>query len=331
MGRLTDLLQLTLDFFDSGAPPAAPAPPVPVPRRRVAGPARPDAGAGTPSGAPPKAGADRRRKVGAAPRPTPAEAASISFGHPQANREAVLQGLRVAYLFKRARRRSIGFVVGPDGLVVSAPRWVPLAEVDAALAGKSAWVLRKLDEARERRQRQAAAAVVWADGAELPYLGEPLRVCLRPGQLPTGCLQTLDDDGAAREGVRRLLLLGLPPLAEPSQIRDAVQAWLMREARALFVQRLDGFAPRLGVRWTRLALSQASTRWGSARIDGSIRLNWRLIHFSLPVIDYVVVHELAHLRVMDHSPRFWETVGTVVPDFAQRRGQLRQAALPNWD
>ena len=65
-------------------------------------------------------------------------------------------------------------------------------------------------------------------------------------------------------------------------------------------------------------------------VNGSIRLNWRLVHFRQTVIDYVVVHELSHLRVMDHSPRFWETVRTVVPDYAQLRGQLKDEALPPW-
>ena len=94
--------------------------------------------------------------------------------------------------------------------------------------------------------------------------------------------------------------------------------------------RLDHFAPRLGVRWQRLGLSSAGTRWGSAPADGSIRLNWRLVHFALPIIDYVVAHELAHLRVMDHSPRFWDTVRTVVPDYADLRGQLKSEPVPKW-
>jgi predicted metal-dependent hydrolase len=77
------------------------------------------------------------------------------------------------------------------------------------------------------------------------------------------------------------------------------------------------------VRWLRLSLSGARTRWGSARSDGHIRLNWRLIHLPLLQVDYVVVHELAHLRVMDHSPRFWDTVGEVMPDWRERRRALR--------
>jgi predicted metal-dependent hydrolase len=104
----------------------------------------------------------------------------------------------------------------------------------------------------------------------------------------------------------------------------------MRQAKTLFQQRLDHFAPLLQVQWRKLTLSSAGTRWGSARVDGSIRLHWRLIHFRLAVIDYVVVHELSHLRVMDHSPRFWDTVRAVVPDYASLRGQLKDEAIPRW-
>jgi predicted metal-dependent hydrolase len=126
------------------------------------------------------------------------------------------------------------------------------------------------------------------------------------------------------------LRLGLPQHATEAQIRDAVQAWLMRQARRVFVERLDHFAPRLGVQWRRLALSSAGTRWGSARSDGSIRLHWRLVHFRMDVIDYVVAHELSHLRVMDHSPSFWDTVRTVVPDYAAVRQLLKDDSVPTW-
>ena len=118
--------------------------------------------------------------------------------------------------------------------------------------------------------------------------------------------------------------------ASAEQIRDVVQAWLMRQARRVFQERLDHFAPLLGVQWSKLTLSNAGKRWGSARIDGSIRLNWRLIHMRLSVIDYVVVHELSHLRVMDHSPLFWDTVRSVVPDYAALREQLKNEPTPHW-
>jgi len=84
------------------------------------------------------------------------------------------------------------------------------------------------------------------------------------------------------------------------------------------------------VRWKKLSLSNAGTRWGSASADGSIRLNWRLVHFRMPVIDYVVAHELSHLRVMDHSPRFWDTVESVMPDYGTLRVELKRQPVPNW-
>jgi predicted metal-dependent hydrolase len=132
-------------------------------------------------------------------------------------------------------------------------------------------------------------------------------------------------------GCRLTLHISLPQDASPERIRDAVQAWLMRQAKRIFEERLNLYAPQLKVQWTKLSLSSAGTRWGTAKSDGSIRLNWRLVHFRMSVIDYVVVHELSHLRVMDHSPRFWSTVESIMPDYAALRGQLKDDAIPRWE
>jgi len=111
-------------------------------------------------------------------------------------------------------------------------------------------------------------------------------------------------------------------------LREAVQSWLQRQALRVFKERCAHFAPRLGVRVRRLSLSSAATRWGSASADGAIWLHWRLIHFTLPVIDYVVAHELAHLREMNHSRAFWEVVRSVVPDYARARRTLDDQPVP---
>ncbi|MDO8280988.1 MAG: SprT family zinc-dependent metalloprotease [Burkholderiaceae bacterium] len=254
-----------------------------------------------------------------------------AFSHPRANRQASLGNSVVGYEFKRGKRRTIGFVVGPDGLVVSAPRWVPLYEVEAALREKSAWILSKLDEARQRGERMASARIEWKEGATLPFLGETVILVLDPRHAFEGVGAVLHSDGPSLPGVpRHALHIGLAHNAAPEQIRDAVQAWLMRQAKRVFTERLDHFAQRLDVQWHKLSLSNAGTRWGTAKADGSIRLNWRLIHFRQSVIDYVVAHELSHLRVMDHSPRFWDTVRTVVPDYAELRDQLKDELLPRW-
>lgn len=274
--------------------------------------------------------------MSAGPSGPPAEAfdqvmAKESYQHPRASRRALLGESYVAYELRRGKRRNIGFLVGPEGLVVSAPKWVPLYEVDAAVQSKADWIVRKLREAAQRQQRVESVRIDWKDGATVPFLGQQVIVVLDPRHDFSSVGGVLNTDAQALPGVPRLTLhIGLPHHAEPGQIRDAVQAWLMRQAKRLFAERLDHYAPKLGVQWRKLTLSSASTRWGTAHADGSIRLNWRLIHFKLPVIDYVVAHELSHLRVMDHSPSFWETVGTVMPDYAQLRGQLRDEALAPW-
>ena len=165
----------------------------------------------------------------------------------------------------------------------------------------------------------------WRDGAAIPFLGETVIVVIDPRA--TGVV--LHNGAQALPGVPRLTLhVGLPHDCAAEQLRELVQGWLQRQARRIFEERCAVYAERLGVSVRRLSLSSASTRWGSASADGSIRLNWRLVHFAQPVIDYVVVHELAHLRVMDHSPRFWDVVGSVVPDYQSQRELLRAEALP---
>jgi predicted metal-dependent hydrolase len=282
--------------------------------------------------------ADTPAAIGVPEAPTQASMApgSVSWApaplqlarHPRANREAHLDGHVVGYEFRRMRRKTIGLVIGAEGLVVSAPRWVPWSEVEATLQEKARWVLRKLREQDERAQRLAAQRVDWRDGTSLPFLGEMLIVVLDPrtsGIVLHSATDTLP-------GIPRLTLhVGLPQHAQAAQIRDAVQSWLQRQARRVFEERCTHFAARLGVRWTRLSLSSAATRWGSASEDGAIRLHWRLVHFAMPTIDYVVAHELAHLRVMDHSPRFWDVVRSVIPDVDRARDTLRDDALPPLD
>lgn len=338
------LLQFTLDLFDS-----EPAPKAAVPGTRKPGkikPKRPE----TPDGRAPPAIENIATADFVGPH-LPAQTiqqalAPATFRHPRASRETVLNGVLVAYEFRRSKRKTIGFSAGADGLTVSAPKWVPLYEIDKAVLEKSGWILAKLQETRARHERLESARIDWKDGTTLPFLGDQVIVVIDPrhafggvgAELKTGTaapdvlLQgNSDAANGTLPGVAQLTLhVGLPHHATPEQIRDAVQAWLMRQAKRIFTERLNHFAPHLGVQWHKLSLSSAGTRWGSASADGSIRLNWRLIHFKQSVIDYVVVHELSHLRVMDHSPRFWDTVRAVVPDYAELRGQLKDEAIPRW-
>ena len=250
-----------------------------------------------------------------------------AYIHPRANRQVQLGLVTVSYCLERAHRRSIGFVVGAEGLVVRIPLRAAVREVEAALQEKADWIVRKLQETQLRFARQQALRLDWRDGARLPYLGQQIGMKLQPvagARRPPAVLLCQDAADAP------VLHIPVPLLAEEQHIKSSVQLWLMQQAQQHFRQRLDHFAPMLQVCWTRLALSQAATRWGSAKSDGSIRLNWRLMHLQPAVLDYVVVHELSHLREMNHSPRFWNTVRSVLPDYSHLRKQLKEAPAPGW-
>ena len=255
--------------------------------------------------------------------------APAAFRHPQAAREIVLGGHTVGYALKRVRRRSIGFIVGTEGLCVNVPSWVGARDIETALREKANWILGKLHQQRERGRRLQSARVDWRDGVTIPFLGQTVVVVLdaRAGITPSGAVL----DASAGDGAPCRLHTGLPSNAAPEQIRDAVQSWLQRQAKRVFAERCEHYAAQLGVRYRRLSLSSAQTRWGSASADGSIRLSWRLIHFGLSTIDYVVAHELAHLREMNHSPRFWDVVRSVVPDYQRTREVLKTDVLPIFD
>jgi predicted metal-dependent hydrolase len=239
---------------------------------------------------------------------------------PQGNRRVVVDAEPIRYTLRRARRRSIGFTIDDRGLTVAAPRWVGLAEIESAIAEKERWIRRKLAEWRDWQSRQPLQRVYFGDGGTLLLLGRTITLRLRADATRTA----LDDSTGE-------LRLALPPQAGETQVRDAVLACLKAEARRVLGGRLQALASRQAPQPRSWSLSSARSQWGACRHDGHIRLNWRLVHFSLPVIDYVVAHELAHLREMNHSPRFWRAVGELLPGFEAARAEVKQlnlAALP---
>jgi predicted metal-dependent hydrolase len=213
----------------------------------------------------------------------------------------------VRYTLRRAHRRSIGLSVDHRGLRVAAPPRAPLAEIENLIRKHAVWVTKKLDEWRARR---VAAPFCLADGARLPYLGGWLEIRIARG------------DGRAIWAGDGSLLTLLPRSAEDA---GALLGKALRlKARELFDQRLAMQAARFGIAPPRLALSSARTRWGSCSLKSGIRLNWRLIHCETEIIDYVIVHELAHLEEMNHGPRFWAIVARHFPDHRNARAALKK-------
>ncbi|MFZ6726834.1 YgjP-like metallopeptidase domain-containing protein [Undibacterium sp. MH2W] len=242
--------------------------------------------------------------------PAPDNTSSIN------KRRILLNDILVEYVLQRSTRRSIGFLINDHGLRITAPRWATIAAIESAIQEKQRWILTKLSERQERVQQRPRTKALWGDGTRLPYLGQ--EIILRVSQAAS---QFVRFDHDAKE-----LHLCLLPTAGQTQLKARVQQWFQQQAKKEFQQRLPGFAEQLQVRYQKISLTSARTRWGSCTSEGNIRLNWRLIHFSPSIIDYVIAHEVAHLREMNHSPQFWATVAAIYPDYETARQALRQHA-----
>jgi len=236
-------------------------------------------------------------------------------------RSILLSGHRISYVVRRARRRTIGLSIDHRGLRVGAPLRAGIHEIEALIHRHGDWVLQKIDEWRDRRPPQPLPI---EDGMPLPYLGNTLQLTLARAHDGRRAPRALWNPGPPPT-----LTLFLKPGADP---RAALEHAFRAHARTHFAERLRHLAATMDCPQPPLALSAARTRWGSCSKLSGIRLNWRLIHLHPRLIDYVVVHELAHLREMNHSPRFWAIVASVCPDYRELRRELRQRGdvLPHW-
>ncbi|GGY21618.1 M48 family metallopeptidase [Paludibacterium paludis] len=203
----------------------------------------------------------------------------------------------------RRPRKSIGLRVTAEGVELIAHPRVSSETLQEILLTKRDWILKH--HARLLEQRANADT----DRRNVTIVGEPLPI-------------------VQVEGIRRIARrlpdrIEIAGAADGDALRDAVSRLLRREAALLFPARLARFVPVLKRQPGRLLLSSARSRWGSCSAAGAVRLNWRLIQAPLPVLDYVLAHELAHLVHMNHSPAFWEETARLCPDWRDRRRWLK--------
>lgn len=218
-------------------------------------------------------------------------------------------GGEIRYLLKRSpRRRTIALRIDGDGLTVNAPARAPLYRLEAVLADKAGWVREKLALMLERRPPQR----LWQDGETLPLLGEEVRLMVISGRVRGAPLLAEDR-----------LRVEVADIADAVTVQTKVMKWYRATALADFTARVARYAAVLGVPFPPLSLSNAASRWGSCTARGAIRLNWRLVKAPPHLIDYVVAHELAHLKHLDHSPAFWGAVERLYPDCLAARRELK--------
>jgi len=208
-------------------------------------------------------------------------------------------------LVRRRGRRGVAFRVDAHGLTVSAPLTMPVSRIEELALRSERWILRKVAEWSARR----VAPIEWRDGVALAYLGGTLT--LRVSQGSRAHVELVQGELRAR-------------LREPggASIERAVVAWYKRAALAHLAGRAFTLAQLAGLTPPRVLLSSARARWGSCNTRREVRLAWRLVKARPDLIDYVICHELAHLRHMNHSPAFWAEVERLCPGHKRLRAEL---------
>jgi predicted metal-dependent hydrolase len=212
----------------------------------------------------------------------------------------------IEYILTRSKRKTVALYIRNDGLEVRAPLQVPKCDIDKIVAKKEPWILDKLVKSREQNQCRAAFCLNY--GASVIYRGQPYPIVAQEGR-------RLGFDGGR---------FFLPPALTPQQIKAAcVQIYRMLAKRDLICKAQD-YAGRMGLMPQAVRISGAKTRWGSCSANKNINFSWRLIMADDAVIDYVVVHELAHLKEMNHSPRFWQIVEGLLPEYKKQQARLKE-------
>jgi len=207
-----------------------------------------------------------------------------------------------------ARRRTLSLELRADGsLTVATPPGLSLATIRAFVESRRAWIEAK----RALLAPPAPPRAPPENGTRLPYLGTEL--ALMVSIAPARRAACRCESGS--------LVIKVP---HDTAVRPAIEAWYRRAAATHAAARLAHFAPLVGRAARKLVIRAQRTRWGSCSARGTISLNWRLMQAPPEILDYVVVHELCHLLVPNHSPRFWAEVARVLPDWRRQRAQLRQ-------
>ena len=217
-------------------------------------------------------------------------------------------GEAIPYHLERRARKTVGLKINQQGLVVHAPTRLSQKELERMLLSKADWIVKKL----QAQQENILPAFEWKDGSSLLLLGNPIQLSVR-----------LDSVSRALEYEPGRISVALPTPNNQTSIARKVLQWYKKQALTDFSRRIALLAAKLGVETPPLFLSSARSRWGSCNSRGEVRLNWRLLQAPPNIINYVVAHELAHLKEMNHSAKFWATVARIYPDYKSAEKELK--------
>jgi predicted metal-dependent hydrolase len=206
----------------------------------------------------------------------------------------------------RSKRKTLALIVKPDGLVlVCAPMRTANAVIEEFVRKNTSWI--------EKQQAKALAARSpspkrYLSGETFLYLGK-----MYPLEIVQGQRQALRLNGTFRLAASR-----------QGEAESAFERWYREQARKVITERVEFLAQQYGFQYKGIRITSARTRWGSCSAVGALSFSWRLIQAPLAVVDYVVIHELVHTAVHNHSKGFWQRLGTILPEYQEHRRWLRE-------
>jgi predicted metal-dependent hydrolase len=213
----------------------------------------------------------------------------------------------------RRRKRTIEITLDPnEGVRVAAPLHVSRTDVREVVLQRAGWITKKTANAIPQAPR-----IEFVDGATLPYLGGELRLVVVAATVRHVCVRRIAHILCVE------VPLGLPAGDQVQAVDDAIISWYVREAGEHIEARVRHWSEVVGRFPTRVLIRNQRQRWGSCAPDGTLRFNWRIVLAEPAIMDYVVVHELSHLAVRNHSQRFWLEVERTLPDYKERRARLK--------
>lgn len=228
----------------------------------------------------------------------------------------VVDDKKISYTLRKTRRKTIGISIDMKGEVrVSAPVGVSEKQICEAVQKKAGWIAKKVNEAIEMNSNVVLKEFV--SGEKFSYLGKDYT------------LEVLEKDSGKAEvrmkddSVFVYITRGYSGESRKQAVKEALIKWYRQRFSEVVSQRMEKYSLQLQVAPRRVVIKDQKTRWGSCSQKGNINLNWRLIMAPLPVIDYVIVHELCHLKVMNHSKSFWKLVESILPDCHDNRRWLK--------
>jgi predicted metal-dependent hydrolase len=206
----------------------------------------------------------------------------------------------------RSKRRTLALIVKPDGsVVVRAPLRASQAVIEEFVTKYEPWI--------EKQRAKALSALPlsprqYVSGETFLYLGMTY-----PLEIVEGQKEPLRLNGTFKLSA-----------SHHNEAAATFEGWYRARARQVITERVELFAQRLGFHYKGIRITAARTRWGSCSAAGSLSFSWRLVQAPLPVLDYVVIHELVHTVIHNHSKQFWQKLGTILPEYQEHRKWLRE-------